>query len=164
MGSGSKSPLSMEHSGLSHRTLDQLVTWLFFLVDYIIDLTAITSFQTMINRQSQDGIISEHSLTHFATYAVYFWTSEYVCHYWLPRFPSQKCEKEAEMLQYGSAENDVASSLATKYTTPRVALMLALGIGYCTRWGFLGETSAHTIPAMVAWSITRMLWTSCLSS
>ena len=163
MGTGSKSPLPMEHSGLSHRTLDQLVIWLFFLMDYIIDLTAITSFQSMINSQCQDGIISEYSLTHFTTYAVYFWTSVCVCHYWLPRFPSQKCV-EKQMLQYGSPEEDVATSLATKYTTPRVALMLALIIGYCTRWGFLGETSAHTIPAMVVWWITRMLWTSCLSS
>lgn len=140
------------------RILNQSITCLFFVLDYTVDLTAIIAFQSMSHGDDQQHVATTSTLAHFATCAAYFWISECICHHCLPRFPRHKSEKEAEILLYGSAEDDVASLLATNHTIPRIALIVALAIGYSTRWGFLKDSETHTVSMFVAWSITRMLW------
>ena len=143
--------------GPSQRRLNRLFLLMFSLLDYTVDLTAIIAFQSM-SEHDERHVATTSSLTHVATWAAYFWIWECICHHCLPRFPGHKPETEAEMLLYGSGEDDVASSLATNRTTPRVALMLALAIGYSTRWAFLKERGAHTVSVFAAWLISRMFW------
>lgn len=144
-------------SGPSQRRLNRLIVVIFFLLDYTVDLTAIIAFQSM-NEHDEQHVATTSSVAHLATWAAYFWIWEYICHHCLPRFPGHRPDREAEILLYGSAEDDVASSLAMNHTIPRVALMLALAVGYSTRWGFLKHTGGHTISVFAAWLITRLLW------
>ena len=112
----------------------RLLSTCIYLLDCIIDLTAILAFQRIFHTNDSHDETAVTAIAGFAWKSAWFRLAEHVCHRCMARFPAKMSDRDAEMLHYGKSEDEgSASMLAEQYMASRLALILALAVMHYAR-------------------------------